>query len=177
MLRVGEQPRRHLLDRHHLVDKTGGGGAARHAEQCRFIKSGLGEGEAAMLLDGFEALRAVAAAAREDNADRLFGLILRERGEEHVDRLAVLARRRRCRHAKGGGLDRQYGVGRDDENMVGGDRHAVGGLHHRHLGVIAQDLDQQALMMRIEMLDQDERHAALRRHVREEALEGVQPAS
>jgi hypothetical protein len=75
---VGEQPRRHLLDWQHLVDKPGGGGAARHAEQCRFIKPGLGEREAAMLLDGFEALRAVAAAAREDDADRLFGLILRE---------------------------------------------------------------------------------------------------
>jgi len=60
--------------------------------------------------------------------------------------------------------------------MVRHDRHAVLGLDHRHLGMIAQELDQQAFVMRVEMLDQDKRHAALRRHVREEALEGIQPA-
>ena len=72
VLRVRDQPRRHLLDRQHLVDETGGGSAARHAEQCRFIKPGLGEGEAAMLLDGFEPPRAVAAAAGQDDRRRPF---------------------------------------------------------------------------------------------------------
>jgi hypothetical protein len=49
-------------------------------------------------------------------------------------------------------------------------------LHYRHLGVIAQQLDQQALVMRVEMLDEDERHAAVRRHGREEAFEGIEAA-
>src|SRR4029077_2923860 len=57
-----------------------------------------------------------------------------------------------------------------------GDRHAVRGLHHRHLGLLAQELDEEALMMRVEMLDQDERDAAVRRHVREERPEGIEPA-
>jgi hypothetical protein len=176
MLRVCEQPLRHLLDRHHLIDETGRGGAARHTEQCRFVEPGLRETETAMLLDGLQAQRAVTAAARENDADGLFLLIFGERSEEDIDRLAVLARRRRCRHAKSPALDRHHGVRRDDEDMVRGERHAVLGLHHRHLGVIARELDQQALVMRVEMLDQDERHAALRRHVREEALEGIEPA-
>jgi hypothetical protein len=47
---------------------------------------------------------------------------------------------------------RHHGVRRDHENIVRGDRHAVLGLHHRHLGMIAQELDQEALVMRVEML-------------------------
>jgi len=60
--------------------------------------------------------------------------------------------------------------------VVRADRQSVLGLHHRHRGLPAQELDQQALVLGIEMLDQDEGHAALRRHDRKERLEGFEPA-
>jgi hypothetical protein len=60
--------------------------------------------------------------------------------------------------------------------MVGDNGHALRGLDHRHRRLPGQEVDQQALVVGVEMLDQDEGHAAFRRHVRKEILEGVEPA-
>ena len=58
--------------------------------------------------------------------------------------------------------------------MVGLDPHAVLRLTHRHFGGAADELGHHALVVRVEMLDDHERHAGARRHVRKKALEGLQ---
>lgn len=60
--------------------------------------------------------------------------------------------------------------------MVGGELQSIRRLGDRHRGAGAQQLDQQALVLRREMLDQHERHAAVGRHGGEEGPERLQPA-
>jgi hypothetical protein len=87
----------------------------------------------------------------------------------------VLAWLRRRRHVKDVAVDRHHRIGRNNEGMVRGDRHAVLRLHHRHRGVLGQQFDQQALVMGVEVLNQDEGHAVLWWHVRKKALKGLEP--
>jgi hypothetical protein len=80
-----------------MIDQPGGGRAERHAALGMVIELGLRHRQAALLLDELQAFRAVTAAAREDDADGLLLLVLREGREQRVDRAAMLARRRRPR--------------------------------------------------------------------------------
>lgn len=43
----------HFLDREHVIDKPGCGGALRHPAHGRVVKLSLGEGEASAFLDRF----------------------------------------------------------------------------------------------------------------------------
>jgi len=76
--------------RQHEVDAAGGDRAARHAGVLGRIV--LREGDATGSLDLLHALRAVGGAARQDHADGLVPLLLRERAQEPVDG-PVLSRR------------------------------------------------------------------------------------
>jgi hypothetical protein len=60
--------------------------------------------------------------------------------------------------------------------VVALESHTVGGVLDRHRRVPGQQLDHHALMRRIEMLDQDEGHAAVGRQRVEEILEGLETA-
>jgi hypothetical protein len=57
-------------------------------------------------------------------------------------------------------LDRQEAGGRYDVEVVALDTHAVRRLRHGHGCVAGQQLGHQALMRRVEVLDQDEGHRA-----------------
>ena len=173
---VVQQCRRHVLDREHMIDEAAGRGTLRHAALGVVVELGLAEREAAMLLDGGHAQRPVAAEAGEDDADRILALVLGERGEEGVDRGAAGEHRRRTGEVQHAALDRQDGVRRDDVNLVRADRRPIRRGMHRHRRVAGHDRGQRAFVMRIEMLDQHERHAAVGRHLGEERLEGVEPA-
>ena len=61
-------------------------------------------------------------------------------------------------------------------DLVRVDLHRVLGQMHRHRGITRDDRGQRALVVRIEVLNQHERHAAVGRHVREERLERIQTA-
>src|SRR5260221_14409558 len=78
LLGMFDELRRHLLDRQHKIHQPGGDGAVRHAVETRG-DAGLSDGEPAMLLDCLDAERAVAAAAGENDADRILLLVLGER--------------------------------------------------------------------------------------------------
>jgi hypothetical protein len=91
---IVEKLGRHLLDGQHFVHEAGGRRALRHPAHRRVVDTGLRQSEPAALLDRFQAERSVAAGAREDDADSVFPLILRQRVKECVDRLAAFARRR-----------------------------------------------------------------------------------
>jgi hypothetical protein len=60
--------------------------------------------------------------------------------------------------------------------MFDAKRHAVGRFHHRHGGVRREQGHQQALVYRIEVLDQHECHARVGRQIVEECGKRVQAA-
>ena len=60
--------------------------------------------------------------------------------------------------------------------MIGQDRHPVLRLHDLHGGLLGQQFGGEAFVLGIEMLDQNEAHAAVRRHGIHKSLEGVKAA-
>jgi hypothetical protein len=76
MLLIVDEFAGHGLDRHDVIDATGGDSAAGHALHGCSIDLGLGQGEAAMLLDDPDANRAIATDARKDDADRALAAVL-----------------------------------------------------------------------------------------------------
>ena len=123
-----------------------------------------------------QAHRAVRTGAGKDDADGPLALILGQVLEQEIDRqahAALLDGRAQVQHAF---LDRKIGVGGDRVNGVDLDRRAVLGRDHVHLGHLVQDLGHQALMGRVKVLDDQERHAAVGRHRGKEFLERFQAA-
>jgi hypothetical protein len=120
--------------------------------------------------------RAVAASPGEHDADCVVFLVLGQRGKEGIDRVAVLARRRRPGYPKASILQLQCGIRRDDVHPIRIDHHAVLGFDDRDGGGLSQYLRQQALVVRGEMLNQDERHATVHRHGGKKRSKGVEAA-
>src|SRR5580704_184790 len=84
---ISEDPLGNLLDRQQQIDKPGRDCVLRHLGEARPRQvRALGYGQPATFLDRLEAKGAVAATAREHNADRTLFLILGERLEKDVDR-------------------------------------------------------------------------------------------
>ena len=67
---------------------------------------------------------------------------------------------------QGAVADRQIGSGRNDIEVVALDRHSIRCLPHIHRRVAGQQLHHHAFVGRIEMLDEDEGHAAAARAAR-----------
>ena len=72
---------------------------------------------------------------------------------------------------------RQILVGRYDVHDAGLDQLAVAGLDDSHGRVSLQQLRQRAVMIRVEMLNNDESHATTGGDMRQEFPEGIEPAS
>ena len=72
--------------------------------------------------------------------------------------------------------DAERRVRRDDIDVVCLHLRAIGDFDDRHPGVGPQQFDHRALVVGVEVRHQHERHAAVGRRFREEALEGVEPA-
>ena len=66
----------------------------------------------------------------------------------------------------GAGPDREVRPGRNDIDVIGKERAAIGGFGHGHRGMFGQQFGQQALMGRVEVLDQDKGHPRFRREQR-----------
>ena len=64
----------------------------------------------------------------------------------------------------------QRAIGRNDDDLIRLNRHAVLGFYHQHAGDLSQKLGQDALVVRSEVLHEDECHAAVRRHAGEEGF-------
>ena len=155
--RIIDELGRHLGRRQHVVHQTGGDGAPGHA--VVFGGFGvLGHDHPPLPLDGPHPQGAVAPRAGEDDADRPLQLVLGEGAEEEVDGEALAPRR--------GGLDEleravqagHVAVGGDDVGAVGFDGHAVRHLEDLHPGVAPDQVGEDALVVRGQVLDQDEGH-------------------
>ena len=150
------------------------GGAVRHAAQGVVIELGLGQRQPAVLLDRPDADRSIAPDTRQHDADGALAAILGQRCEERIDGPAMLAQRRRRLEPENAIHDGERRIRRDDEHTVRFDRKPIRGGHHRNRALRSEQLDQQALVVRGEVLHQHERHAGVGRQVRQKALEGGQ---
>src|SRR5262249_34046260 len=93
----------YVFDRNDKVDKAGRDGGFRHAAlpRCGPVAA-LCDGQAAALLDRLDAERAIAAAPRQHDADRVLAFRFSERAEEDIDRLA--------RHLAGPALQEELAI-------------------------------------------------------------------
>ena len=171
---VGQQACRHLRHRQHGIDQAGGDRAGRHAGHRLVAVAGLRQRQPAVILDRAQSLRAIAAGAGQHHAYGAVTLVFGQRGEEGIDRPAMLARRRRLAYLQHAVGDGQRGIRRNHIDMPRLDAHAVRCLQHRHAGAAADQLRQQAVVVRRQVLHQHEGQFAVRRHVREKRLECFQ---
>ena len=162
-----------LRGRQDHVDAAALDGALRHAGVLgrRLI---LGEHDAAAGLDLLDADRAVRSGPRQDHPDGAGPTVFGQRLEKVIDRqvrTADLPAGSELQDTPGDGQDRARG---DDVDLVGGDLPAVRRLRDGQAAGLAQQLDQVALVVGVEVLDQHERHAGLLRQLREELADRLQ---
>jgi hypothetical protein len=174
MLDILEQRRRHLFHGEHVIHEPGGDGAAWHPVVLRGVRA-LDHRQAALRLDRLEPEGAVAAGARDDDADGALLLVLRQAPQEAIDGPRYAGTSRRRPEMQDAPLDRQQRVRRDDVDVLGLDQRPIVRLFDRHGGMPAQQLWQVAHMGGIEMRDHHKTEAALGRHGAEESLQCLEP--
>ena len=173
---VSHELRGHRFDCQHIIDLAGGRGALRHSRQGVAVIFSLSQCQTAMFLDRSHPQRAIAARARQDDADGVLALILSERLEECIDRPAAIARRGGFDDLQAPARNSHRRVRRNNEDAVWLDHDAVGRLDHIHLCGPADKIGQHALVVGRQVLNEHEREAGVGRSVAEEALEGIKAA-
>ena len=174
--RVLQEDRRHLAGRQHMVGHAGVARRPGHSVELR-ARRVLDDDQAAGVVDGADAARAVAAASGEDHGHGAPAAVLRERAEEDVDRereLVLLAIP----------LAEEEAAARDDHLLLGGDEidvvrrdgHPVLDELDRQLRMPREQLVHQAAKVGGQVLDDDVRHPALAGRAVEESLERLEPA-
>lgn len=169
--RIGDRRRWQLEIDHAGVDR-----AARHPVEAGALGV-LADDQAARLVHLANAARPVAAGPRQDDRDRVGGGVLGQRAQEVVDRQRQAAGRLL--------VGQQQVAAREDHVLAGGyeidvvrlDQDAVGHLLDRDARPPGEQLDHPALKVGREVLEDDEGHAAIHRHGREQGLERLQAAS
>ena len=157
---IGEELGGHLGWRQHVVDLPSGNGAARHAVELGAF-GGLGHGHAPLAFDGAHPLRAVAAGAREHDADGPLPLVLGQGAKEEVDGQPQAPRRTWLQQLQRAVKKGHVPIGGDDVRTVGLDAHPVFDLEDFHAGVALDQFAEDALVIRRKVLHQYEGHAAL----------------
>ncbi len=175
MLEIGDDFARQLLHRGHDVRQPGVHGAARHAVE--FGRSRLlHEGHAPLFLDGPQTQRAVGAHAGQDDADAVLLLVMRQGAEEEINRQAQAARRDSIEQVQTPVQDGHVLVRRDHIDAVRLNPRAVLDLEDLHAGCALEQFGHDALVRRVQVLDNDKRHAASCRSVPQKQLQGLQSA-
>jgi hypothetical protein len=169
MAKAGEL-RRQIGGWENDVDLAGLDRAARHGAVLG-VGGRLGHRDAAPLLDPPDPLRSIGPRAGENHTDRLDSVRFGQGPKEHIDRRAAVG----CLRSRG---DPQLAVAHlqvlvrlDDVDVILFDRQRLGNLPNGHPGVGLEQLCHLALVMRVEMDDDDERHPGVVRQIAEEALE------
>ena len=174
VLQIVDDPARQFLRRGDHVGQPGVDGAARHAVELgrgrRLYKDHPG-----LLLDGPQAQRAVGAHPRQDDADAPGLAVIGQGAEEEIDRQAQAPGRRRFEQVQHPVQDGHVFVGRDHIDAVRCDLLAVPDLDDRHGGGALEQLHHDALVGRVQVLDDDKGHAAACRHVPQKQLQRLEP--
>jgi hypothetical protein len=164
-----------FLRRQHLIGVPGLDQALRHSREPGIFRI-LRDADAAGRLDGLTTRGAVGAGTREDDGDRFFPLLRRERPEEVVDRPAMPALLHRFAEMQLAFGQGQRVPGRDDVDAIDLDRDAIGDFLHRQPRVPRQNGVEHAGVVGRQMHDDHEGHAAIGRHIREEGFERLDAA-
>jgi hypothetical protein len=175
MAGVGEQHLRHVARAENVVGVARVDQVARHRGEGRGFGV-LGDAQPAHGLDRLGAGGTVAAHARQDDGDRALALLLGERLEEVVDRPVVHRFGQPLAEAEAAVLQRQRAAWPYHVEVVGLERHPFLDVHHRHRGLGREDVDQQRLAVRRQVLDEHEADAALGAHGRKELDRRFEPA-
>lgn len=122
----------------------------------------LCKGDAAFVLDGFDSERPIGIAAGKNHADGRIAPICCERFEQRIGRHVSRGRARACNEAQTPIAHRKSGIRWNDVDVIGLDGEAFLGLRHRHRCSLGEEFRQQAFVVRIKMLDDDESHPAAR---------------
>jgi hypothetical protein len=157
----------------HEIGETGLDGGSRHLGEAR-ARLLLSEGDSSLRLDVPQPQGSVRRRSRQDDGDAARPVCPREGLEEIVDRhvpAADAAVRRKFERAV---VERQVPVRRNDEDRVRRQAHSVGDLVDRHRCGAPEDAGEHALVLGIEMLDHDERHARILGGGREEPGERLE---
>lgn len=170
---VGEKLFGHFFWRQDIIHQSRSHRVAGHA--IVFGRFGvLNHGHAAFTFDGPQSESAFGSRTREHNTNRPFFLILRQGPEKVVDGDAEPRYFLGLQQVQLVVHDGHVAVGRNHENRVRLHQHSVPHLHDLHFREAAQEIAQDALVRRIEVLNQDKGHAGVRRQVGEELLESLQ---
>ena len=164
-----------FLHRGHDVGQPGVNGAARHAVELGRGRL-LHQHHARLFLDGPQPQRAVGAHAGKNHADAVLLPVLGQGAEEEINRQTQSARRRRFEQVQHPVQDGHVLVGRDHIDAVRLDPRAVLDLDDLHAGGALEQFGHDALVRRVQVLDDDKGHAAVLRHMPQKLLQGLQPA-
>ena len=175
MAAVGDEFARQFVHRTDDVCQPRLDRAARHGVELRGGRI-LHQNHAGFFLDGAEAQRAVAAHARKNDAGGTLVLVFGEGTEKGIDRQAQAADLDRDEQVQRAVKDREVAVGRNHIHVVGPDVAAIRDFHDLHRGGALKQLGHHALLRRIEMLNDHEGHAAIRRRVLEKLRQRLQPS-
>jgi len=142
----------------HQVHRAGRDRALRHAVIGGFGRV-LRDDHAALLLHGFQAFAAVRPGSRQHHACGARSAVLGQRAEKNVERQtrAGLGPGK----AQGAAGDRQVEPWRDNVDVILADGRPILRLHDCHRGVAGEQAGHHAFMRWIEVLDDDECHAAV----------------
>lgn len=163
--------RAHLLDRNCEIDEAGRDGAVRHVAMARSKSiGGLRDGQPATLFHRFGTERAVEVEARKDDRRGALALVLGERAEKDVNRLALTMSDIGFADLKPAVGNPQDGVGRQHENAIWLHFRAVNGHLHRQSGVAPDDLVEHAFALGIEVGYDNNANSGFGRHAFEKAL-------
>ena len=136
----------------------------------------LGEGDAALRLNFGHAEGAVGAGAGKDHADGAIALSFGEGTHEMVDGHVQAPGLLAGTQLQGVIGDGHGGIGRNDVDVIGLNGHAVGHFFDGHGGFLGDQLSEQAVMLGVEMLNEDVGQAGVRRQIGDEFAEGFDAA-
>ena len=174
-LQVGQDFPRQFRRRSHDVRQPGVNRAARHGfEFCR--RRFLHQHHPGLFLDGAQPERAVGTHAGENHVNAVVLPVLRQGAEEKINGQAQPARRHRFEQVQHPVQDGHVLVRRDEVNTVRSYRGLIPDLHDAHVGGALQQLVHDSLVRRVQVLDDDKRHAAALGHAPQELFQGFESA-
>ena len=130
--------------------------------------------EPAFLFHRLQSEAAVGAGAGEDRADGTLTAFFSQRAQKEVEGHARAVALQGFGEPESALSNCQIGPRRNEIHVVALEAHPVCSLQHLHRRVTGQQIDHQALVLWIEMLDQHEGHAAVSRQRVEKPPEGVE---
>ena len=171
----GRNMRHFLRDRirsQNQIHKSCRDGVSRHTVKFRRLRV-LHDNQAVLLLDRTNAVRTVRTRPRQDHRDRTVLIRDCQRTEENVDRMidqrmVVLLQVQNIR----GDLDIIFR--RQKVNVVPFYLHAIPGFLYRECGILAQNLHEQTLVIRRQMLNDDKSHTGILRKECQKLLKRLQ---